>query len=132
MKAFVVVSREFPFAGRWYVHAPGPNRPHKIALFDSEEKAQDVAYRINALVNDAVRGELLQAEITRNKRILERHKTTLDLWIDEEVFECGCCGVFRILGTGSEKPPSFPYEYRNHDKVREEAERKLAEIQKEQ
>lgn len=47
-----VVSQRFQGSGPWIVHLPGGNRPHKIALFDSESEADEVASRINVYVQE--------------------------------------------------------------------------------
>lgn len=47
-----VVSREALCVGRYICHERGPNRPNKIARFDSKEEALEVARRMNRCIRN--------------------------------------------------------------------------------
>ncbi len=50
-----LVSQEFHNAGKWLVHRPGPNRPNKIARFDTKEQAELCADKVRKAIDEIIR-----------------------------------------------------------------------------
>lgn len=65
-----LVSQEGHGAGRWIVHRPGGNRPHKIARFDNREEAEDCARKVSAAMNEILSTYLPQADPVKTTEVV--------------------------------------------------------------